>query len=66
MEVILLMHLRSCSFIKSKNKSVRDLARRISLEESVKQRVGLETIFEDTFDMLPTMIQSTMALQGSH
>ena len=45
---------------------MRDLDSRILFEESVTQRVGLETIVEDTFDILSTTSESSMASQGSH
>ena len=60
------MHLRSGNFIKSGYQSARDLASRISLEESVTQKVGLETIVKDTADILSTNSESSMASQGSH
>ena len=63
----LLIHLRSGNFIKSWDKSVRDLASRISLvEESVSQRAGLETIVEDTSDVWSTTSELIVASQGSH
>ena len=60
------MHLRSSHFIKSGQQSVRELASHISFEESVTKRVGLETIVEDTSDVLSTISESSMASQGSH
>ena len=61
------MHLRSRNFIKSSHQSVREVASKISLEESVTQRVGLETIVEDTVDILSTTTsESSMASQGSN
>ena len=59
------MHLRSRHVNKSKGKSVRYLASRISAEESVTQRVGLETIVEDTSNVWSTTKKSSMASQGS-
>ena len=38
----------------------------ISLEESVTQRAGLETIVKDTSNVWSTTSKSSMALQGSH
>ena len=61
------MHLRSRNFIKyGCCQSVRDVASRISSEESVTKRVGLETIIEDTSDVWSTSSQSSMASQSSH
>ena len=60
------MHLRSSHFIKSGQQSVRELASHILSEESVTKRVGLETIVEDTSDILSTTSESSMASQGSH
>ena len=60
------MHLRSRNFIKSGYQSARDLASRISLEESVTQRVGIETIVKDTANILSTTSESSMTYQGSH
>ena len=60
------MHLRSRNFIKFGCLSARDLVSRISSEESVTQRVGLETIVKDTVDILSTTSESSMASQGSH
>ena len=60
------MHLRLGHFIKSGQQSVRELASHISSEESVTKRVGLETIVEDTSDVLSTTSESRMASQGSH
>ena len=45
---------------------MRELASHISSEESVTKRVGLETIVEDTSDILSTISESSMASQGSH
>ena len=36
------------------------------MEESVTQKVGLETIVKDTADILSTTSESSMASQGSH
>ena len=60
------MHLRSKIFIKSGHQSVREVVSRISSKESVTQRVGLETIVEDTTNILSTTSESSMASQGSH
>ena len=60
------MHLRLGNFIKSGHQSVREVANRISSEESVTQRVGLETIVEDIANILLTTSESSMASQGSH
>ena len=54
------MHLRSRNFIKFGHQSMRDLARRILLEESVTLREGLETIVEDTSDVWSTTSKSNM------
>ena len=59
------MHLRSGHFIKSGQQSVRELASHISSKKSVTKRVGLETIIEDTSDVLSTTSESSMASQGS-
>ena len=45
---------------------MRELASHISSKESVTKRVGLETIAEDTSDVLSTTSESSMASQGSH
>ena len=60
------MHLRSGNLFKFGHQSVREVAIRILLEESVTQRVGLETIVEDTVDILSTTSESSMASQVSH
>ena len=60
------MHLRSGNFIKSGYLRARDLVSRILSEESVTQRVGLETIVKDTPDTLSATSESSMASQGSH
>ena len=60
------MHLRSGHFIKSGYQSVRDFASKILSKESVTQKVGLETIVENTVDNLSTTSESSMASQGSH
>ena len=60
------MHLRSGHFIKSGYQSVRDFASKILSKESVTQKVGLETIVENTADNLSTISESSMASQGSH
>ena len=45
---------------------MRDFASKISLKESVTQKVGLETIVENTADNLSTTSESSMTSQGSH
>ena len=59
------MHLSPRNFIKVGRQSVRDVASRISSEESVTQRMGLETIVEDTSNFWSTTSESSMASQSS-
>ena len=60
------MYLRSRNYIHFGIKVIEDTASKISLKESVTQRVGLETIVDDSLEHLSTTSSTSMASKGTN